>query len=290
VIVVYGRVERIIPAAQRIGPEVDAPELRTGAPETVEVVVHQRDVDGRTLEELAAGIGHGLVLNAFFRGGEVVPVGPTTTVRIGDVLRVTGSESRIADVEQNVGRVVRPNLATDIVTLAVGLALGAFLGAITIPVGGIRLTLSSSVGLLLVGIALSTLRTRNPGLGGPFPEPARQLLEDLGLNVFIAILGINSGLGVVSAVKAGALMPIVGGCLLVGFVPAILAWVIGQYGMKMNSALLLGGVAGARCNSAGMRAGQEASDSDVPAISYPVAFAISNVLFTFMAYMMAFIG
>ena len=124
------------------------------------------------------------------------------------LFRVTGSKSRIAELEQRVGRVVRQDLATDIATLAIGLLLGAFLGAITIPVGGIRFTLSSSVGLLLVGIALSTLRTRNPGLGGPFPEPARQLLEDLGLNVFIAILGLNAGRGVVSAMSAGALLPI----------------------------------------------------------------------------------
>jgi putative transport protein len=48
-------------------------------------------------------------------------------------------------------------------------------------------------------------------------------------------------------------------------------------------------VAGARCNSAGMRAGQEATESDVPAIAYPVTFAVSNVVITLITYFLALI-
>ena len=40
----------------------------------------------------------------------------------------------------------------------------------------------------------------------------------------------------------------------------------------------------------GMRASQETTRSNVPAISYPVAFAISNVLFTLLAYVTALMG
>jgi putative transport protein len=66
---------------------------------------------------------------------------------------------------------------------------------------------------------------------------------------------------------------------------------LGRVGrLKMNEALLMGAVAGGRCNSAGMRAAQEATRSTVPAISYPVTFAISNVILTLLAYVMAIIG
>jgi putative transport protein len=147
----------------------------------------------------------------------------------------------------------------------------------------------SAVGLLLVGIVLSILRTRQPGLGGPFPEPARRLLEDLGLNVFVAVMGLNAGSGVVKALSGGALAPILIGTLVVGFVPAVVAWVVGAFAFKMNGALLLGAVAGGRCNSAGLRAAQETSRSNVPALSYPVTFALSNVVLTTMTYVFAMI-
>jgi putative transport protein len=185
--------------------------------------------------------------------------------------------------------VVRASVSTDIVTLALGVSAGSLLGAVTIPLGGLKLAVGSAVGLLLVGIVLSILRTRQPGLGGPFPEPARQLLEDLGLNIFVVVMGLNAGSGVIKALSAGAVGPILIGTLVVGFVPAIIAWVVGAFAFKMNGALLLGALAGGRCNSAGMRAAQEASRSNVPALSYPVTFALSNVVLTVMTYVFAII-
>jgi putative transport protein len=285
----YGSIERLLRAATVIGPEVDEPALRDVGAETVDVVAHG-PFAGHTLSELAADVGHGLFLNGMFRGGNEIPKGPDTIVRRGDVLRVTGTSWRIKALEKQVGQVIRPSVSTDIVTLALGLAAGSALGAITIPLGSMKIAVGSAVGLLLVGIALSVLRTRQPGFGGPFPEPARQLLEDLGLNVFIAVLGLNAGAGVAHALSGGALAPILIGCLVVGFVPAIVAWFIGAFVFKMNDALLLGAVAGGRCNSAGMHAAQESARSNVPAISYPVTFAISNVVLTVTSYVFALLG
>ena len=286
----YGRVPLLLRAADAIGPEVDQPELREIGSETADVIASTPTGINRTLQDLAGDLGHGLFLNAMFRGGVEVPKGPDVVVRRGDVLRVTGAKWRIKAIEQHLGRVVRPSVATDLVTLALGLALGSALGAVTIPLGPIKLAVGSAVGLLLVGILLSILRTRHPALGGPFPEPARQLLEDLGLNIFIVVMGLNAGAGVVKAIAGGALAPIIIGSLVVGLVPAVIAWAIGAFVFKMNDALLLGAIAGGRCNSAGMRAAQEASRSTIPAISYPVTFAISNVVLTVLSYVFALLG
>lgn len=289
-ITLFGPIAQLALAGGRIGPEIYDRVARDVGAETVDVVVHHAHVAGRTLGDLARDAGHGLYLDAMFRAGDAIPFGPDTEVRKGDVLRVTGSRWRIRVLEKEAGHIVRPSLTTDIATLAIGLTAGALVGMITIPLGAVRVTLGAAVGLLLVGIALSTLRTRHPAFGGPYPEPARQLIEDLGLNVFIAILGLNAGAGVVAAMAQGAVTPILVGCLLVGFVPPIIGWFIGSKVLKMNSALLLGAVAGGRCNSAGMRAAQESSQSNVPAISYPVTFAISNVIFTLLTYVLALVG
>ncbi|WP_146647880.1 aspartate:alanine exchanger family transporter [Labilithrix luteola] len=289
-VTLYGQISRLIRAATQIGPEVYEHASHEMGAQTVDVVVHKGQAVGRKLGDLAKDVGHGLYLNAMFRAGDAIPHGPEVVVHKGDVLRVTGTRWRIKILEQETGSVIEPSLGTDIVTLALGLTLGALVGMITVHVGHIRLTLGAAVGLLLVGIALSTIRTRYPGLGGPYPEPARQLIEDLGLNVFIAILGINSGAGVIKAIQAGALTPILVGCMVVGFIPPIIAWFVGSKIMKMNLALLLGAVSGGRCNSAGMRASQEATHSTVPAISYPATFAISNIVLTLLSYVMAMVG
>jgi putative transport protein len=113
------------------------------------------------------------------------------------------------------------------------------------------------------------------------------LIEDLGLNVFVAVLGLNAGAGVLHAIAAGAVGPIILGTLVVGFVPPTIAWIIGRRVFHMNEALLLGAVAGARCNSPAMRSAIETTRSSVPAISYPATFAISNILMTVFCYVIA---
>ena len=106
----------------------------------------------------------------------------------------------------------------------------------------------------------------------------------------MAILGLTSGVGVVQAIRGGGVLPIVVSALIVGLVPPLMAWLVGLYVLRMNSALLLGAVAGGSASAAGLNASQEASSSTVPAIAYPVAFAIGNILLTLLAYVMALMG
>jgi putative transport protein len=283
---IFARVPLLVEAAERFGPEIyqaDAPQREL---ETVEIVQKNPAVVGLTLGDMVKDVGHGLYLNAMFRAGDEVPRGPDVVIQKGDVLRVTAAPERIARVERELGPVVRSSLSTDLLTLALGLCTGALIGAITIPIGRIEFTLGS-LALLLVGIAFSTLRTRNPALGGPFPEPARQLLEDLGLNVFVVVLGLNAGAGVMRAVEAGALVPALATTLVIGLVPALSAWLVGLYVLKMNSAELLGAVSGARCASSALRSAQEVSESTVPAVAYPVTYAVSSLLMTLLTYVLA---
>ena len=107
----YGPIDRLIVAASAIGPEVDVAELRNAGAETVDVVVNRDPFAERTLQDLASDVGHGLYLNAMFRGGVEIPEGPDTVVRKGDVLRVTGAGWRIKTLEKSAGRVVRPSVA-----------------------------------------------------------------------------------------------------------------------------------------------------------------------------------
>src|SRR5262249_36957214 len=107
-VALFGPISRLIVAGPRIGPEVDVAEAREIGSQTVDVVVHSKEVAGRTLIDIARDVGHGLYLNGLFRGGEAIPHGPGTVIRKGDVLRVTGSNYRIKLLEKIIGRVVRP--------------------------------------------------------------------------------------------------------------------------------------------------------------------------------------
>ncbi len=66
-----------------------------------------------------------------------------------------------------------------------------------------------------------------------------------------------------------------------------MAWVVGLYLLKMNTAELLGGVSGARCASSALRSAQEVCESTVPAVAYPVTYAVASLLLTLLTYVLA---
>jgi putative transport protein len=287
---VIGNVEGMIRAAGgAVGPELADPVLRDVKMETSDLVVTDASFSGKTLQSLGDQLGGGIYLVAWFRSGTQLPIAPEGEVKRGDVLRVTGSAARIQRAAKVLGGVVRYNIATDILTLTLGLALGVAAGLLAIRIGSVKFALGTAVGLLLAGVALGTLRARNPLLGGPVPDPARALLEDLGLAVFIAALALTSGPGVVDSIKGGTLLPVLIGGLLVGLIPACVGYAVGLLALKLNPSVLLGAICGARCNTAGLKVAQEEAHSAVPAIGFAVPTALGTVMVTIAAYLMTIV-
>jgi putative transport protein len=272
---------------EALGPELPDTEARSRTPmSTVDVVVSHDDAVGRSLPKLLAWAGGGLFPNAVFRAGEELPVGAETVLQQGDVIRVTGTEPRIAQLGEKVGQVIRATHTSDVFTLAIGLLTGAALGAIPVPVFGVSITFGAAA-VLIVGILFGWLKTRHPELGGPISEGGRRLMEDLGLNVFTSVLAVNSGQAFFQVIEGGPVLSLFLSCLVVSSVPALVAWWIGRHVLRINEALLMGAVAGARQNTSSMQAAQELSRSAVPGIAYPVPLAITTVAMSIVAYFFA---
>ena len=131
------------------------------------------------------------------------------------------------------------------------------------------------------------VKTRHPALGGPIAEGARRLMEELGLNTFTAVLAVNSGQAVYEVMTSGPVWSLVASCMIVSGVSAIVAWLVGRRVLHLNPALLMGAIAGARQNTASLRAAQEETASAVPGIGYPVPLAITTVCLSVVAYFFA---
>ena len=180
-------------------------------------------------------------------------------------------------------RVVRPSTATDLLTLSVGMILGFLIGAIQFPAFGASVGLGNAGGLLVSGVIVSSVASRLRFFGNT-PNAARNVLEDLGLVVFVAIVGINAGNSLLTQLTGVLALKI----FLVGFiacsVPPFIVWAIGYHVFKMNPAVLMGGVAGARSHSGPCREAAVEIQSNVPWIGFPVAYAVSGVLLTVFGY------
>ncbi|HFD40936.1 MAG TPA: transporter [Anaerolineae bacterium] len=286
IITVRADVSEHIADGRQVGPEVADDRARQVEIEAAEVVVGNKSYAGRTIDELGREFGYGLYLHALFREGESMPVLPDVKVEVGDVLRLSGPAQVIDYVAQELGsRPVRATTATEVASMAIAIAVGYAIGLITINIGGIPFSLGAAAGVMLAGILVATLRARNPLFGGPVNEGARSLLQDFGLSVFVAVLGANVGPSIIDAFQGPTVIWIVVIGLAAALLPAVFAWLYGFYVLKMNTAVLIGAVAGARVHTVSLRAAQEETQSITPAIGFPVPYALSTVLILIGGYL-----
>jgi putative transport protein len=156
------------------------------------------------------------------------------------------------------------------------------LGLLKLNAGGMVLGLGTAGSILVVGLATGWARSRYPVFGA-IPEAAQRLLMDIGLIVFIAVVGLQAGPHAVEAYQAsgGAFFAsiFVAG-MIVTVVPLGVGTIIGRYVLKMSPLMLLGGLAGAQTCTPGLTALREASGSNVGSIAYTVPYAIGNILLT----------
>jgi putative transport protein len=300
VITLVADLDRLVSSAEeRIGPEVGDSEARQVGLEVVDLVVTSKDLVGLPLKDAvektrhavfpgASRVGRLLQPVATIRAGEPLPAYPGTRLERGDVLRVLGPKSRIASVAEKVGRVVRQSAASDILTLALGLTIGYLVGYLHVPIGIFSIGLGTPAGVMIAGIAISTLRSRNPLFGGPISEGARSLLQDLGLDLFIAVVALNAAASVSSAFARGGVVGILAVGIAAGLVPPVVVWFVGLKLFRLNGAVLLGAMCGARFSTPGLRVAQEEADSAIPAVGYPVPKAITAIIVLITGYLALF--
>ena len=284
VVALGGRIEALTDKIGLIGPEVADQRALNVPLDQAEIIVTNKDVVGRELvsfrDEPFAGQ---LQVGKYERGGVPFPAGLKTELQRLDIISVVGLKGAVQELANKFGRIARPSTATDLLTLSVGMILGFLIGMIDFPAFGSRVGLGNAGGLLLSGVIVSSLVSRLRFFGNT-PNAARNVLEDLGLVVFVAIVGVNAGNSLLAQLTGAIALKI----FLVGFlacsIPPFIVWAIGYHYFKINPAVLMGGVAGARSHSGPCREAAVEIGSSVPWIGFPVAYALSGIMLTVFGY------
>ncbi|MCC8034637.1 MAG: aspartate-alanine antiporter [Rikenellaceae bacterium] len=275
--VLNGPLDAILEDESLLGPEVADLELLDFRVEALKVMVSNKNMEGKTLGDLKTMKDrHGVVIRRIRRGSAEVPLLKTVDLQRGDVVEIEGRKSDVDRFAAHLGYAERPTTATDLLYVGLGIFLGGILGSITVKAGNIPLSLSASGGVLILGIIFGWLRSLRPTFGA-IPEASIWLMNNLGLNVFIAVVGISAGPSFIEGLKASGLSLFIAG-IFVSLVPMLLGLLIGKYIFKFHPAINLGACAGARTTTAALGAITEKAHSQVPALSYTVTYAIGNTL------------
>lgn len=279
VVSISGRREYLVEKVGALLPEVQDRELLDAPAEMVDVLVTSKRISGMTLLQLSeAPWARGVYLRKITRSMVELPILAGTEILRGDILTLVGSQRHVEAAIKELGYADRPVEMTDIAFLGGGIVLGGLIGALSYKVGSIPISLSTTGGALLAGLVLGWLRTIRP-VFGRIPGPALWLMNTLGLNVFIAVVGITAGPGFVAGLKEVGISLFIWGVVATS-IPMILAVYIGHYIFKFHPAILFGACAGARTTTAALGMIQETAKSKIPALGYGMPYAVGNTVLT----------
>jgi putative transport protein len=281
VVAVVGRREVLVSLIGGGAEEVDDRELLAVPVEGVDVFVSSKKVDGQTLADLAeVPEARGVYLRKITRGATAtdIPILPGTKLYRGDIVTLVGRTQDVAAATKMLGVADRATDVADVVFIGGAIAIGALVGAVTYKAGSVPLTLSTSGGALISGIIFGWLRSVRPTFGR-IPSPTVWFMNSVGLNVFIAIVGISSGPKFVAGLQQLGI-----GLFLWGVaattIPLVLGMYVGKYLFKFDDAIVLGAVSGARTTTASLGMVNDRAKSQIPSLGYTVTYAVGNTLLT----------
>lgn len=276
-IVVCGRAEYMVKVTGFIGEEMADPSILAYPLDRVGVVVSKEDFIGKRLSDLRKmKYLHGVVIRDAIRGGKPVDINLETIFEKGDRLTIVGRPVQVKKATTHIGHVDRPSIQSDLMFVGLAIFIGGLFGTMSVYIGSIPVSFGTSGGSLIAGLVFGWLRSKRPTYGN-IPEGALWLMNNLGLNVFIAVVGIEAAPSFVAGIKAVGPMLFVAGAVGT-MIPVFFGLWLGHKVFKFNPAITLGCCAGTRTCTAALGAAQSAIGSTVPAIGYAVTYAVSNIM------------
>lgn len=280
-IVLSGRREFIVGDESWIGPEVVDADLLNFPVEQIPVMVTKKTVAGMTVDQLRSQkYMYGVSIKSIDRSGVEIPVFAKTVLQAGDSLTLLGLAQDVNVAAPKIGYVDRPTTKSDLILVGLGIFIGCLIGVLTLHIGDIPISLSTSGGALISGLICGWLRSKHPTFGR-VPKEAVWVMNNLGLNMFIAVIGITAGPSFVSGIKEVGFAMFLSGVVCTSL-PLILGVIIGAKVFKFRPAINLGCCAGGRTTTASLGAIQDAIGSTLPAMGYTVTYAVGNTMLILM--------
>lgn len=263
-----------------IGEQVEVPMEANARAISRDLYVTEQSLAGKRLMDLHVWDQYNVIITRIRRLGlEITPVG-TSTLELGDTLRVVGEEPAVAQFAKLVSGDARRMDETNMVPFLIGLALGITVGLIPIrlpgPQGadgaGIVIKLGAAGGAFLVSLLLGHF-----GRIGPFrlwvPLGAKNLARELGLMLFLGGAGANAGAQLLQVIEQqGAGLFVAGAAITVA--TALVTLAIAHFVLKMNLLVTMGLISGVMTNPPALAAAGSQTTTDVPAVTYASAFPV----------------
>ncbi|MEG0253879.1 MAG: transporter, partial [Muribaculaceae bacterium] len=182
----------------------------------------------------------------------------------------------IQNVEKVLGNAVKSLKEPNLISVFVGLILGLALGAIPIAIPGMSapVKLGLAGGPIIVGILIGTFGPRMHMITYT-TQSANLMLRALGLSLYLACLGLESGAHFFETVfRAEGLLWIALGFILT-VLPVILVGVVALKVLKLDFGSVSGMLCGSMANPMALNYANDTIPGDNPSVAYATVYPLS---------------
>ncbi|CZY57427.1 protein YidE [Enterobacter hormaechei] len=260
-----------------IGQEVDTSLSTRGTDMRVErVVVTNEKVLGKKIRDLQVKERYDVVISRLNRAGVELVASQDASLQFGDILNLVGRPSSIDAVADMVGNAQQKLQQVQMLPVFIGVGLGVMLGSIPLYVPGfpVALKLGLAGGPLIMALILGRIGSIGK-LYWFMPPSANLALRELGIVLFLAVVGLKSGGDFVDTLVNGEGMSWVGYGIFITAIPLITVGLLARIFAKMNYLTLCGMLAGSMTDPPALAfANNLHATSGAAALSYATVYPL----------------
>ena len=249
-------------------------------------VVTNKEIIGKSLADLRLYAYYQVNITRIRRSGMEFIAEPHHKLQWGDRVRVAGDAEQMDKVKKLFGNEMKKLETGDIFSILSGILIGIGIGLIPFSVGKvISFNLGLTGGVLLAGIFLS-----NRGKIGPViwqvPVPIISFMRELGLTMFLAVVGIKAGAQVFATLQHHGLKLLLSGALIT-LIPMLITAIVARVKYKMMLIELFGMLSGGMTSTPGLAVGTSMTSFQRPLVIYATVYPVAMILMMFWTKILA---
>ena len=272
-----GRPEDLHNAQLVIGKEVATSLSTRGTDLKVErVVVTNEKVLGKRIRDLHFKQRYDVVISRLNRAGVELVASSHASLQFGDILNLVGRPEAIDAVAAELGNAQQKLQQVQMLPVFIGIGLGVLLGSIPLFVPGfpVALKLGLAGGPLIMALILGRIGSIGK-LYWFMPPSANLALRELGIVLFLAVVGLKSGGDFVVTLTAGDGLSWIAYGIFITAIPLLTAGILARLLMKMNYLTLCGMLAGSMTDPPALAfANNLHATSGAAALSYATVYPL----------------
>ena len=248
------------------------------------ILITKPELNGVKLGTLRLRNSFGINITKVNRAGIDLLASPSLRLQLGDKLTIVGEARALENVSKILGNEAKTLNTPNLFTIFTGITLGLLLGSIPIAIPGMSIPMKLGIagGPIVVGLVMGAFGPRFH-LSTYTTRSANLMLQQLGLTIYLACLGLSAGAGFFETVLTTDGLKWVGISFALAVVPMFLIGVLSSRMHKTGYARNVGMLCGSMANPIALNYANTTVEGDEPSVSYATVYPGCIFLRVFVA-------